>query len=92
MTGPWLSLSLVLTAMYGGSLRAIMLKPEVSSTIETLADVVNSGLPWHMVLYGENIEHHLATKEDEVTKRFWTEKRVVEYNEYPIELVRKIGP
>ena len=56
--------------------------------IKDMAELVESGLPWNMVIYGENVEHQLATSQDPVKKKFWREKEVVEYQPFPYERVR----
>ena len=87
--GGWILSALITAAAYGGTLRAFLLKPEFSSPINTLQEVVESGLPWNFVLYGDEFETLLAKQEDEVTRQFWDEKEVVEYNDYPVDRVTK---
>ena len=51
----------VISASYSGSLKAFLTTPEYGSPIDTLRDVLESGLPWGMVLYGEEEEMMMAS-------------------------------
>ncbi len=87
MTGTWLTFSLVITASYGGNLRAFLLRPRFSEPIDNMEKIVNSGLPWTMALFGEEIEFYLQTSQVPVERDFWEGKTVREYAEFPIEEV-----
>ncbi len=80
-------LSLVTTASYGGNLRAYLMNPEPRDPIDTLEEVVESGLPFNMAMYGESTERLLAESDDPVKRRFWREKVVVEYDQFPYDRV-----
>ena len=73
--------SLVITTSYGGNLRAVLTNPQLTKPISNLEDVVNSGLSWNMVLFGENVERMLSESTDPVHKQFWRGKDILEYNE-----------
>ena len=88
--GGWLFSSLVMTASYGGNLRAFLLRPQYSKPINNMEDVVTSGLPWTMALYGEEVELYLARSEDPVEKRFWEGKTVIPYTDFPIVEMREV--
>ncbi len=88
VVGVWLLYSFVITASYGGNLSAFLLKPEFSQPINKVEDVVSSGLPWSMVLYGEEIESYLEQSEMPVEQKLWEEgKTVIPYEEFPINEV-----
>ncbi len=89
--GAWLLFALIMTEAFGGSLRAYLLQPDYSEAINSFEDIVGSGLPWKMVVYGEEFEHFLASQEQEPFKTFWQEKQEIEYSEYPIDTVRQIN-
>ncbi len=63
----------VLTASFGGNLRAYLLKPTLTKTIDDISDIVNSGMPWSMQLYGEELDRQLSNAQDSNLVRFWTE-------------------
>ena len=60
-----------------------MITPSYTSPISTLQQVLDSGLPWGMVLYGEEEEEMMAKSKDPVIKRIWNEKYVEEYAPIP---------
>ena len=49
----------------------------------TLKQVLDSGLTWGMVLYGEEEEEMMQKSTDPVIKRIWDEKIVEEYAPTP---------
>ncbi|CAB4063250.1 unnamed protein product [Lepeophtheirus salmonis] len=75
----WLYYSFILLSAYGGELKAFLTNPRYTSPIETVKGVVDSGLPWGMVLYGEDEERIMAETTDPYLKRLWEEKRVMKY-------------
>ena len=70
---------LLFSAAYGAVLRSILMSPLVSERIETMQDVVDSGLPWDFVLYGEQIEIIMATSDDPLLKALWEGMNFVQY-------------
>ncbi len=73
----------LLTASYGGNLRAILLTPRLGKKITTIKEVIESGLSWSMPLYGEDLDVWLAKQENVVLKKFWDENQPPEgYDEY----------
>jgi hypothetical protein len=60
-----------------------MTTPTYTNPINTLSEVLESGLPWGMVLYGEEEEEMMAKSTDPVIKRIWNEKIVTEYAPTP---------
>ncbi len=79
-----------MTASYGGNLRAFLLRPQYSEPINNMEDIVNSGFPWTMVMYGEEIELFLARSEDPIEKRFWEGKTEVPYADFPVDGMRDV--
>ena len=87
MIGVWVLYCLVASSSYAGNLKAFLTTPSFTKPINTLAEVLASGLPWGMVLYGEEEEEMMAQSEDPVVRRIWQEKIVTEYS--PTPKVRK---
>ncbi len=77
----------VVTASYSGSLRAFLITPAMEKVIETYEQLVNSDLTWTIVLFGEPIEEDMAKHQDPSRQKFWKEKEVVEYEDFPYERV-----
>ena len=80
---------MVLSAGYGGSLRAFILNPPVPSAIRDLWGVLRSGLPWEMVLYGAEAEAFMEEYQEEPIKTIWAEKVEVPYEAVAFERVRR---
>ena len=64
----WFVFSLIVTAAYGGFLRAYIMRPRMSKPISTMEDIVQSGLPWRIPLYGETIETFWAGYPDDTVQ------------------------
>lgn len=79
----WMLFCLVVTASYAGNLKAFLTTPAFTTPINTLKEVVDSGLPWGMVLYGEEEEEMMARSTDPVIKTIWNDKYVAEYSPTP---------
>ncbi len=86
----WYTFALIITAAYGGNLRAYLLKPDMHPAVETISDVVNSGLPWSMVQWGDTLGVSLSLAQDQDTKTFWEDMKSAEYTNFPYEIVRSI--
>ena len=84
----WMLFSFILTAGYGGSLRAFLLKPDFNDPIDNMEDIVEGALPWNIVLYGVELDNYLETSPDPVVRQFWEGKTVVEYDDFPFQRVR----
>jgi len=52
----WLLLCFILGAGYGSNLRAIILKPQKEAPIDTFDELLSSGLPWRMMMFGGYLE------------------------------------
>ncbi len=77
--GIWLLSVFVLSAGYGGSLRAFLTTPTYEDPINDLEGVVKSGMPWDLILYGEEVESQLENSQDPIEQVIWKKKRVIEY-------------
>ncbi len=84
----WLLPAFLLCASYSGVLRASLIRPEYTRPVETIHDIVASGKPWKMVLYGSSPETSLQEQTEEPFVTFWRDKEVVPYQEFPYETVR----
>ncbi len=72
---------------YAGVLRAFLIKPNYVEPINSIQDVVDSGLPWKLVLYGATNERILHDSSDEPYVTFWRNKETVPFNSYQIDVV-----
>ncbi len=73
-----MTFALVVTASYGGNLRAYLGNPDMTKPIDSIEEMVRSGLPWYMPLFGGNEEHMLSTSSDPILKEIWDKKIVVD--------------
>ncbi len=64
--------------------------PQYEKAIDTMYDIVNSKLPWTMVLYGEEVETQLMTSQDPIEKAFWDGKTVVDFYDFPYETIKTV--
>ena len=60
-----------------GNLRAFLITPSFTEPINSLAEVIDSGLEWGLVLYGEEEEIQMAQSTDPVISKIWKDKTVV---------------
>ncbi len=81
--GVWFAYCLVMSSSYSGALKAYMTTPTFTAAINTLKGVLDSGLPWSMVLYGEEEEAMMAQSTDPIIKKIWDEKKVEQYSPTP---------
>ncbi len=65
----------------------MLLTPQFSKAIESMKDVINSGLKWSLVLYGEEVETYLRNSVNPVEKAFWKGKTVIDFSVFPYEAV-----
>jgi hypothetical protein len=77
----WIFASFIFEYAYGGTLRALFTQPSTTKGIKTYAEVLASGLPWDMVLYGEELEDALAISEEPVPRAIWDGKIVAEFEQ-----------
>ncbi len=86
--GTWMMYALIISTSYSGSLRAFLSNPGMTEPISTIEGVVDSGLQWNMVLYGEDVETFLSLSEDPVLEKFWNGKEVAPHETVPYDRVR----
>jgi len=65
----WILYCLIITQSYAGNLKAYLTTPAYSKPIDTLQEVIESNLPWGMVLYGEEEEELMANSEDPIIQK-----------------------
>ena len=83
----WLFFCFILSTGYAGNLKAFLTTPSSDQPIRTVRELVDSGLPYNTVLYGESVEVALNQTRDPLLKEFWGGKEVVEYEAVPYEKV-----
>ena len=54
--------------------------PVRSAAVDTLEEILGSGLRWEMVLYGEPMEDYMAETDDPVISAIWQGKDVVDFS------------
>ena len=57
-----------------------MMVPLEEKRIESKKDIVESGIPWDMTLYGGDIEDDLRKSKDPILRKIWTDKIVSPFN------------
>ncbi len=83
----WFMFAFVITASYGGNLRAFLLSPVMSEPIDTLADILASGLGWRLVEYHDWMQTKVETSDNQMVQEYWRERNVVKYEDFPFEQV-----
>ncbi len=87
MIGSWMLFSLLITSAYGGILAAHLSRPSVAAPIDSMGEIVSSGLPWHIVLYGDEVGTVLSESEDPVERAFWRDKTPAPFEVFPVDEV-----
>ncbi len=86
----WLWYSFIITASYGGELRAFLLKPKLKSPIDTYRDIVGSGHSWTAVDYNDGLWDYMAyINVIDGVQEFVQDIHYVEYKDFPFEYVSK---
>lgn len=81
VVGIWILYCFVIGSAYSGSLKAFLTTPGYSSPIDSLGDVLDSGLPWGMVLYGEEEEEMMASSPlGSDVRTIWDDKNIKPYS------------
>ena len=75
---------------YSGLLRASLISPDYTDPINSIQDVVDSGLPWKVVLYGTTYERMYEAHTEEPYVTYWRDKQAVPFNDFPIDTVGRI--
>ncbi len=83
----WLLAAFLLGMFYAGVLRAYLIKPNYTKSINSIQDIVDSGLSWKLVLYGATYERLMDAQTDEPYVTFWQNKEVVPFDNYQIDIV-----
>ena len=78
----------IVSAAYGGNLRAFLMDQDIEPPLDTIEKLVASGLPWNWVVYGHSSEDEIATSKNLIHRQFWEEKEEVPYDPFPYERVR----
>lgn len=73
----------MVASSYSGNLKSHLMKPSFTEPIDTLKDVVDSGLPWAMVTYGGEAEGHLNRSGDQTLRMIWDNKIDVPFSYDP---------
>ncbi len=84
----WFTFTLLMTSAYSGNLRALLLRPVPGNTVDTVPDVVGSGLPWKVVVYGGWLENVVANMKDPVVQEYWKDKVALRPAQIPFQIVR----
>ncbi len=71
---------MIIAYAYGGSLKAWLTYPGKSVPINTLSDILESNLPWRMVISGQQEETIMAESKDPTIQKVWLGKEVAEYS------------
>ena len=72
-----------MSSSYSGNLKAHLTTPTFTKPINSLADVIESGLEWGMVMYGEEEERMMAESTDPVISTIWRDKIEEPYRPIP---------
>ena len=88
----WLLFGVVMATSYGGNLRAHVLRPDLSAPIDSLGKILDSGLPWNMVLYGTALDKVIFARmeDDPVLRRFIGGRMDAEYDSFPFRRVSEV--
>ena len=74
----------IIAVAYAGNLVSFMTVPVLTKPIDKLEDVLASGLPWEMVVYGVEVEDAMASGAlGPVVKELWEGKIPREYAPTP---------
>ncbi len=79
--------SFLLTSSYGGNLAAHLLRPSFTAPIDGMGEIVKSDLPWHIVLYGDELGTVLESSDDPTERKFWRDKTPAPFEVFPVEQV-----
>ena len=71
LVGVWYLYALVATSSYAGEIRSFFINPGTTSPLDSLGEVVESGLGWGLILYGEEEEKVMAASTDPVMSKVW---------------------
>ncbi len=87
----WLWYSFIITALYGGELRAVLLKPVSEAPLDTIRDILDSPHSWSFVDYGDGLWNYFATVfNTDGLPEFVRDSNVVEFRNFPLEYVSAV--
>ena len=72
MVGIWYLYAFVITASYAGEIRSFFINPGTTSPLDNFEQVVNSGLDWGLILYGEEEEKVMEASTDPIMSKIWS--------------------
>ena len=81
----WLMYGFIMTAAYGGQLRASLLSPDFIEPINTIRDIVDSGLTWEIVDYGDTT--FATMKNQDGYDILMEKKKDIPFKNFPFETV-----
>ena len=71
LIGVWYLYALVITSSYAGEIRSFFINPGTTTPIDHLDNVVQSGLGWGLILYGEEEEKVMEASTDPTISKIW---------------------
>ena len=75
---------IIMSTAYSGNLVSFMTIPKLTSPIDKLEEILESGLPWEMVVYGVEVEDAMASGAlGLVSQQLWEDKIPREYSPTP---------
>ncbi len=89
MAGTWMWISLVLSAGFGGNLRAFLMRPRYGDTISSVAQVARGGLPWEMIRYGGAGDAAGRNSKDPDIKGIYARRKLLPFEMYSYARVRR---
>ncbi len=87
MACEWFIFAFLITTTYGGNLRAFLLTPQLSESIETVDEVITSGMPWKVVIYGDEGQSWNENHTNPAVRYYWANKVPMKFTEFPFEAV-----
>ncbi|CAB4069886.1 unnamed protein product [Lepeophtheirus salmonis] len=87
LCGSWFIFCLIITAGYSSKLKSFLTNPIYSKPINTIEDVLESGLPWGMVKYDELVrkpnKKMMEKSNDSSIKKIWKNMEFLPFNALP---------
>ena len=75
--GSWMLFCMVVAHSYAGNLKSYLTTPSYIQPISTLKEILESDLPWEMMIFGEEEEWRMSKSEDPIIKAIWDGKTIV---------------
>ncbi len=85
-----MTVAFMVTSAYSGTLRAFLISPVLPNPVDTLEELVESGLSWNMVQYFHPLEEALATSDNPAKRKIWEDKVLVPYDAWPYERLKGV--